>query len=397
MEKTSHISATITPLNQLGRVPVRLVTDPARHAAPYLLTLHVGGKRKRTFHATEDDAVKAWKEHKRLEKKFGALPYLFDAEAQRSYDTAIRLLAGRASIEDAIRFYLAHCPARTAPALDTAITDFIANKTRLARSSRHVADLKSRLESFARALPATVATVFDVRSAHVAAYCLAPDIAARTARNRHSGLSNFFAWCVRQEWITDDPTARLRDTDLPTASKTAKIILTPAQACALFDHAGRLIPECLPWLAVQAFAGIRDAEAGRLTDAMIDRSGRRLRIPAAICKTSDDWVITGLHANLWTWLPKGCAFVEPHHRRWRRVLDALAALPETDPGRVPAWPFNALRRSFCTYDITQNGDAIATASRLRHSSPARLYSSYLGALRTKAEARAYFSITPATP
>lgn len=393
MKENSHNSATaFAPLNQLGRVPVRRVDDPARHAAPYLLTLHVGGKRKRSFHATEKAAIHAWKEHKRLEKKFGTLPYLFDADAQRDYDSAIRLLRGRASVMEAARFYVDHAPTATAPALGVAAADFVATKERLARAHDHVRTLKYGLAAFSKQVPGQ--SVATITAKDVRAYCLAPGIASRTSQNRRNTLASFFAWCVRQGWITRSPVADLIDADMPSPDRKPKVVLTPAQASALFSAIQAREPECAPWFAIQAFAGIRDAEASRLDSSMIDREARRIRIPASICKTADDWVLAKLPENVWGWLPDPCRFIAPPARRWARLLRDLGNLPFDNPARLPAWPFNALRRSFCTYHITLHGDATRTASLLRHTSPARLYASYLGALRTEAEARAYFSITP---
>lgn len=401
MEKLSHKTATIgsLPTNQLGRVPVRRVSDPTRHAAPWELTIYVGGKRKRSFHPTEAAAVKAWREHKRLEKKYGTLPHLFDAEAQRSYDTALHLLGGEAedvALEDAVRYYLAHAPKKKAPLLSTAIETFVAEKRKLGRSAVHVHDLHVVLRAFARDHAPATATVATVGPAHVRAYVLTAK-AARTASNRRNILAAFFAWCRRQGWIsaTAAPTASLAESDMPSPRLTPKAILSPAQARALFAEFARQAPECLPWLAVQAFAGIRDAEAARLGADMVDHERQRLRIPAAICKTADDWVLARLPANLWAWLPReGLAFVEVRKKRWAAIKRALAALPADDAGRIPSWPYNALRRSFCTYHISEHGDATATAMLLRHSSPKRLYASYLGALRTEEEAAEYFSITP---
>lgn len=54
----------------------------------------------------------------------------------------------------------------------------------------------------------------------------------------------------------------------------------------------------------------------------------------------------------------------------------------------------SLHARVTAYDITLNDSADKTAAKLQHRSASRLYASYLSALRTKPEARAYFAITP---
>ncbi len=378
-----HQTAT-TPTTQLGTVPVLHV--PSKRRKPWQLTLWIDGKRRRTYHTTHKDALQAWKEHKRLERKWGTLPYLFDAEAQRRYDTAIRLLAGRASLEDAVRFYLAHAPDTSSPPLETAIAAFLAAKGKLGRSTRHMDDLRSRLASFGATIaPGT--PVSAINQQHVAAWCLADGLAPRTSRNRRNAVRALWTWCRRRGMTTLDPVAALIDDDMPTPSKIAKRILSIEDARAILRSCRAHAPECLPWLAVQMFAGIRDAEAGRMTDSMLDRTARRIRMPAAITKTADDWVLQAdLPDNLWAWLEPGpSTFLEPSSRRWQTVKRAA---------NLADWPFNGARRSFCTYHISLRGDATSTAALLRHQSPARLYASYLGALRPREEAAAYFALTP---
>lgn len=56
---------------------------------------------------------------------------------------------------------------------------------------------------------------------------------------------------------------------------------------------------------------------------------------------------------------------------------------------------NCLRHSFATYHLALHRDATKTAYLLTHSKPTMLYQHYAGRA-TKAEAEAYFAITPSS-
>lgn len=144
---------------------------------------------------------------------------------------------------------------------------------------------------------------------------------------------------------------------------------------------------------------------------------REVVLPAEIAKTGKRAVIDGLEDNFWLWwqLYGRTGQLRPRNykkRFWRiRILaqipdpaeaDRLAALPidrlvkrsELEVWRE-TWPWNARRRTFCTYHVAKHRSAARTALILRHrGSEHTLHASYRGTGVTPAQGTAYFALLP---
>jgi hypothetical protein len=102
--------------------------------------------------------------------------------------------------------------------------------------------------------------------------------------------------------------------------------------------------------------------------------------------------IDGHPDNLWKWLswakkysPEGLSLSK---RLWDRRREQVQEKANVK------MPHNALRHSFCTYHVAQNGDAGKTATHLTHrGNVSILYEHYRGNA-TKSDAEKYFDITP---
>jgi hypothetical protein len=97
-----------------------------------------------------------------------------------------------------------------------------------------------------------------------------------------------------------------------------------------------------------------------------------------------------LPENLWTWLnaatDESWTLSAKDYERAKSDVFRLSGV--VNPG-------NVLRHSFCSYHVAQHKDAARTAVILCHSSPRMLYQHYKG-IATEADAKEYFSITPAS-
>jgi hypothetical protein len=124
-------------------------------------------------------------------------------------------------------------------------------------------------------------------------------------------------------------------------------------------------------------------------------------IPAQIAKTGRREVINNLEENFWAWWAQygredllRPSNIEPKWKRIRilaattdkMVADELARFPiKTLLARAESqrllkrWPWNARRRTFCTYHAAKHQNAAKTALILRHrGSPETLHNSYRG-------------------
>jgi len=162
---------------------------------------------------------------------------------------------------------------------------------------------------------------------------------------------------------------------------------SPAEISALLEAAAKDEPDCLPYLAVGAFCGVRGAEMARL--AWEDFRWERGVIDVAKHKAKTRARrLVPIPPNLATWL-------EPHRGRTGPVVPSV-----TIPRRAIAlaksiglrWGHNALRDSFISYRLAQTHD-ISRTSLEAGNSPTIIRQHYLE-LKTPEEARAWFGVIP---
>lgn len=383
------------PATQLGTVPIRKVSDARHHRKPWQLSVWIDGRRKRQFFSSREAAEKEWVNHRRITKKWGTLPYIWDGKAQAAYDNAIRKLGSREKLAEAVDFYLAHS-SKDAPTLEDAVRQYLEAKAALGRSHRHQKDMRLRLEKLKEKF-APSQNIATIGRNELLAALLSFDAAPRSIGNYERGWHSFFRFWKKRGLLVENPLDGVDKTDLPKIQPSRKVILTVPQARGFMRTIATSYPHLIRWAAIQAFAGVRDAEAERMCVEFCDQKRRVLKIPAAICKTADDWLLHNIPRVMWDWFARDAGragpFPKPSSRVWLKIRQDLAKL--TDPSEIISpWPYNGLRRSFCTYSMSLYGDAAQTAAWLRHRSPTRLYASYLGSLVSKAEARRYFGLTP---
>jgi hypothetical protein len=184
--------------------------------------------------------------------------------------------------------------------------------------------------------------------------------------------------------------------------------------------AERYDPELVAHEIVQLVAGVRsDDEMAGFDASFVHPQNREVVIPAAIAKTGTREVINGLEENFWTWWAayapaSGLLRPKYHGPRWERVrvLATIHDQPRADElGRLPikvllampesraalrSWPWNARRRTFCTFHVAKHQNAAKTALIMRHRGSAyTLHNSYRGLGVTQEQGRHYFEILPA--
>lgn len=203
--------------------------------------------------------------------------------------------------------------------------------------------------------------------------------------NYRVAFVSFWRWAISRRMATGNPAALL-----PVAMHDDKPpgILTPRQAAGLLAVAPA---QCIPYLALGLFAGLRSAEIMRLDWRDIDMRRRHITVGAAAAKTRERRIVgmvDALHAFLAPqqadsgaiWPQSGITL-----DRRRRALWRAAGLD--------GWPHNAMRHSFASYRLADTGDAGKTATELGHGDVSTLYRHYREAVTPQA-ARQYFAIRP---
>jgi integrase len=359
------------------------------------------GKRKRKFFPSRD-AANEWLRERRPELQNQGRAAMGLTDSQRV--DAVRALAilepYGATLTAAAEAFAERAQLLSRTVTFAALRDeFVTAKKADRKSARYISDLKNRL--------AHVGETFDERPvATIESREL--DDWLRTARgvngNAFSPLSrvNFrkvlrtaFEFAVSRGYARENAVVRTAEVKTDV---TVPGILTPREIAAFLGAAD---PRIVPAIALAAFAGLRDAEIGRLTWDRVDLAGGHVKVDAAVAKTSSRRLVP-ISDNLRAWLApyaqkagnvRGAESVAyPLYRDARKT--AVAALKQTGEAApsLEEWPHNALRHSFASYRMALVTNAAQVAEECGHS--VQVMKTHYRELVTKAEAEAWFCVTP---
>jgi integrase len=218
------------------------------------------------------------------------------------------------------------------------------------------------------------------------------DLSLETKAGYRRALCSLFEWARKRGMVRMNPVI---DADKPTPRPKLPGILAAVDVQAFFNALAQGAPALVPFWAVRAFAGVREAEALRMDWRMIDLAAGKIILPATVTKTR---TLREIKIE-----PALAEFLKPHAkesgplvdmspmaRRWHLRL-ALRSVP-----KLPQ-PRNWSRHSFATYHLLHFRHAGETAMQLGHSgSPEVLHRHYKGC-STESEAAAFWAIRPETP
>jgi len=198
------------------------------------------------------------------------------------------------------------------------------------------------------------------------------DWSTKTRNNLLGYFSNAFNVARELRLLAGNPLLEVRGFNASKVSKKDNPkFLTVPQLTALLNHADASL---VPYLCICAFAGLRTAEAKRLSWQQVDLKRKLIIVPENISKTGEERKIP-IQPNLAAWLApqaQATGFILPREH-CHRVDDLLKA------AKVAAglWPWsprfqNALRKSFCSYHYEMFGSADRTAEYAGHNIRTRI-------------------------
>lgn len=279
----------------------------------------------------------------------------------------------------------AHETARPPHTIAEAIDARLDAADRRKLSARHQSDLSSRLERFRADFGAR--QIADVTLRDVETWLNRLDVAAQTWTNYARVIGSVFTLAVKRGFLASNPLAGL---DKPKISRKAPSILTAGQLGALL-HAS---PSPLrPLLILQAFCGLRRAEAGRLCWRHIHLNDDTpyVELPSDVTKTNR----------------RRTCEIPPCAVAWLRPLAGLPAaslaisewdyrhaLTTAATAAGITWEENLLRHSFGTYRLAVTSNAAAVAQEMGNS-PAVVQTHYNN-VTSPAEAAAWWNVYPVT-
>lgn len=377
-----------------------------------------GGKRAAKLFADETAALK-WAKERMAElgdvgESFGSI-----SEEERGAVMFWRAFAGSLTSKppamlSVLQEYAARLRVqRSSVTVADALDKFLAQQEVDGASMRHLASLRSRVgrlkSDYGDSLVASIdhssftAWLNGLRATR--ADKTGCKLSLCTRENLKTSSRTFFEYCRRNSWIETNPVPierKKRTREHRLAHNKAPSILLPPQV-ENFMHAVKAhAPKVLAFWAVKFFAGIRDAEADRMTWEMIDQPGKKIHMPASITKTADQRSIT-ISANLSEWLKitgvktgRIAPSTQARQYAYKRVLKNLATVNPATKEPVPfVFPSNAARHCFGTYHLYAYRDAGETALQLGHKgNPAMLHEHYKNPTAEK-HAADFWEIYPA--
>ena len=353
----------------------------------------INGKRVRTFFATKEAAVRAKALALSEAAKGADVRRLFDTAAQKEYDAAKQILAGKISLVDCALWFRereAEWNARNATVNDAAKAVCDTLNERGVSASYH-RNATRYIKAFAKAFGER--SLSTIRGKEIADWILSVGGKnLNTIRTIKSRIVYMFSLAVSLELV---PAAPHIPTELfPRREQTPVAVYTTDDAQKLLHCLLASQSKLLPTFALLMFCGLRRTEANAMRWEWIDESRERIVIPAEICKTRDDWVLQSpaLPSTVWEWL----AVVPPDEKKGNLPSLENNALFRILADAAVEYRRNGFRHTFCTMHISLADSAEKTALLLRHRGTQMLYRHYLAKLVPKEEAERYFALSPAS-
>lgn len=258
--------------------------------------------------------------------------------------------------------------------LKEASDGFLAAKRAKRLRQRSMDNLESRMTHLCAKLGETT-SVHDITLTKLQG-CIEKEWSPRSIINFRLVASNFFGWCVAKRHCLENIGAQLEE---PLTEDHPPVILTPDEVRAMLEEARRTAPHIVPFVAISVFAGVRNQELLRLQWSDIDFNHNVIRIDSYKAKTRARRLVT-MQPNLIEWLKLGGSLPPQRYLyHWKRI-------------RPERYQVDAMRRTFCSYHLTQFGSAAQTAIQAGHSEPV-LFSHYRG-LVSQQDAKTFWNIAP---
>ena len=270
-------------------------------------------------------------------------------EAARALEAAANAVLGESGSIQSSSFPALAAETHT---VTQAINEFLLAKARAGRSDRYLRQLRVSLTHFAggrAGRPVSSISIVDVEN-----WLDGTDWAVRTQRGYLSDVRTMFNFALRRGLVTQNPAVGV---ELPADDGgEPPVIHTPEQVQKVLDTAREMHPDVCRHLAVRYFAGVRSAEAHRMTEENILLDRGVIEVTAKKSKTRRRRLIA----------------VQPNLRAWLALEGELRAV---SPMTVRAvirqskvdWHHNVTRHSFVSYHLAQFQNAAKTALEAGHT------------------------------
>ncbi len=321
----------------------------------------------------------------------GAAAYTLTPGQTEQAQRAFTLLAGRATLTDAVEDYVKRMfPAAGVKTVAEVVEAWTAKKKKQGRSDAYLATVTDIFLATAKKF---TGHINEITTAQLEKFLSEKKkkngevITNNTFNHYAKDLKALWNFAIKQRWAAHNPAA---DIELRTETKPDVGILTPAQALFLLKAAANeLGSPALAFIVIALFTGIRTEEISRLTwsDVILDDGEPRILVRGSQAKDAEARVVD-LSPNAVAWLQlvpfKTGKIGLPSSRRRAKIRRAIGGV----------WPSNATRHSFVSYRSRLAGEYVASEDAGHES--VRITRKKYKKLVSKRAAEAYFAITPTT-
>jgi len=320
------------------------------------------------------------------------------AESGTAIDVACREFAdarkilGQTPLSEAARFFVRHndeeIVQRSVPEI---VEDMIVAKKNAGVGIRAINDYKSRLRRFAAAFQCPISSI---TKDDIQGFLNGLKIAPRTKKNFKANIATLFEYARSNKHLQRDRKTEAEHLDSIVSTGTDIEVFTPSAFSKLISNSDA---DLVPYLAIRAFAGIRDSEINRMEWRHVKWEEGHIEVPAAAAKKTRSKKshrlrrLVPIQPNLAQWLApyrgrtgKICAFYNSE-RMARGLADKLGI----------RWVHNGLRHGYGSYRVALQRDYPKVAYEMGNSVDV-IKSSY-DQVVTPREATAWFAIAPTAP
>lgn len=335
-------------------------------------------------------------------------------------------VASEVSLVELAKFWRTHHPLGQHKTIAELVPIFLKQTLDRLGATKHTQDLKQRLAiytaKFGDRYPGSMRRkeLLDWLATKPSARGL--PASGRSVLNLKNSICTFHNWLIDEEVVAKNPIDNVRRHLLPHVDKAEPAYLTLAYVESYMRALERYDPEMIAHEVVQLFAGVRaDDEMANFRAEWVNYVTKEIVVPASAAKTKVREVLNNIEPVFFDWWAEWVfthhGYIRPrnYRARWSRVrtlavlqakdqarADELALLPIREFLKLPEvaetvkqWPWNARRRTFCSYHVNLHQSADRTALLLRHRGPvSTLLNSYLGQGLTQKDGEKYFSIKP---
>lgn len=295
---------------------------------------------------------------------------------------AIYKLPVGVTLTQVVDFYLQHRPSSdelVAKAYDA----YLAEKRRIGRRERTISDIEYVLKRFLKNYGWKMCS--SIIREDAVKYIERGKVSAITQNNRQRVFNGFFNFCVKRDWMTDNPLAKHDYIKVRESEKNffsvdeVEIILS-----LIKDDTHKAL---MPYIILMLLCGLRNEETRRIKWEKLNFQSDHvyIRVDADVAKTNSRRIIqtTDTATRLLNYC-KDNSLTDPYPKNFRKRFDKFKVATGLD------WRPNILRHTFGTYRYALSESAEATSKEMGNS-PTVLKKYYDG-LATKREAEKFFEL-----